>query len=566
MTFSPRLLSTSRSFFLFPALFLLGHAATACKEDEQRPAPQPSGSGGRGNGDGDGDGDGDTGGDSGLGGEGNTETGGSGMGGTGGIIEGTPCEEIECHPLAVCDDSTGTAECICPEGLDGDECADIDECLDPSACEPGTACINIHGGFLCRCYEGQVDTGSGCVDIQECDAEPCDENATCTDSVDSFTCACNDGYFGNGFTCSDTDNCTGNPCGSGNICLNTPSGYVCQCAAGSGGASDCSTECSELDFADPTLEAAVRTAINKPSGTITQADIANTSTLYLSGEDIVDLSGLECWGHLEYIDLNNTRLGEMPATYPNAFAALSDLTRLRELYLGCTAISSLDMLAEHPTLERLSVGRFESCQADSINLAALSSLKSLRWLDISGLGQSDLDSLTDLKALQYLAASNNSISSVDALDGLRGLKTLLLDGNQISDVNPLSNLSLLEELDLEANEIASIDSLTGLNALFSLSVGDNQLESLPNIGSFGALTFFDARNNEIDTLTGVASLGPMMWVGLAGNQIASLDAIVGTSLSGTVSVRDNPIDCEDEGDNILALSGQGVNLISDCTD
>jgi hypothetical protein len=56
----------------------------------------------------------------------------------------------------------------------------------------------------------------------------------------------------------------------------------------------------------------------------------------------------------------------------------------------------------------------------------------------------------------------------------------------------------------------------------------------------------------------------MMWIGLAGNEVSSLDAIVGSALTGSLSVYDNPIDCDDEAENLLSLASQGLSVISDC--
>lgn len=551
--------AAGRSRATFPALLLLVQATSGCNEEDPRAEYVAPGSGGSG----DGDGDSGSGGDPvSLGGEGGEGAGGSGTtGGSGGLPEGSLCEEVECHALAECDDSGGTAECICPEGLEGEECLDTNECLDQAACDPGTTCINTHGGFLCRCLDGQVSTGGGCTDILECDAEPCHADATCTEGVDSFSCSCDSGYFGNGFSCSDTDNCAGNPCGDDGTCITTPSGYVCQCEPGLTGASDCATACDTLNFADPALEAAVRLAINKPSGSIAQADIQNTIALYLAGENIGDLSGLECWNHLEILDLNDTPVGEMP----DSLNALSELNRLQDLYLGCTAVEDLELLSEHPTLQRLSVARYESCQSGTVDLSALASISALRWLDISGLGLDSLSPVGGLNALEYLIASNNSITSVAPVGTLLNLKGLLLDGNQLSDITALSGLTLLEELDLSQNQISSMDSLTSLALLQTLSLGDNDLTSLSDLSAFDNLNFFDARNNQIDSLSGIASLGPMMWLGLAGNEISSLNAVVGTALSGSLSVQNNPIDCDVEADNLSTLASQGLNVISDCS-
>lgn len=562
-------------FSALPLLALFGHTLGACSEDEPRPDGPLSTTGGdagdgdfAGNGgDGDGDGDSSTGGVNGDG-DGDTSSGGMAMGGSGGgmmPLPGSPCEDMECPTLALCDDSGDEPVCVCPEGFEGEDCSDVNECTTLDACPVGTVCENTYGAFLCRCPAGQTTTGDGCTDVLECDQNPCDDNAACTEGENTFTCSCNSGFTGNGHYCSDIDSCAANPCGENGTCINTASGYACQCDPGYSTASDCaSATCETLTFADAALEAAVRDTINKPSGDITQTDIQGTTNLYLANADIHDLSGLECWNHLQILDLNDTPVGEMPGTFPNALDALGDLNQLRELYLNCTGISSLDVLADHPTLTRLGLARYQSCQSSTVDLSAVGSMTSLRWLDVSGLEVSSLEPVTSLSALEYLAASNNEIVDLALVSGLQNLKFLDLAGNQISDAAPLSGLSLLEELDISGNALTTIAPLTGLASLRVLSVADNQLTTLPSLTGLESLTFFDALGNQISSLDAIADLGTMSWIGMGDNEIETLAPLVGGSARGTLSLRGNPLDCSAEEDNFSIVMSQGLEIRSDC--
>lgn len=56
---------------------------------------------------------------------------------------------------------------------------------------------------------------------------------------------------------------------------------------------------AEVEFADPNLEAAVRKAINRDFGDLTETHVKNISSLDLIGEDIKTLAGIE---HLVSLD------------------------------------------------------------------------------------------------------------------------------------------------------------------------------------------------------------------------------------------------------------------------
>ncbi|WAR04466.1 FCGBP-like protein [Mya arenaria] len=159
-----------------------------------------------------------------------------------GLKEGTGCGPrscrfaSECHKLANCTEMAG---CECLSGYEGDgwdECRDEDECVD-LPCSQYALCENTDGGFRCTCkmqlgYVGDgftchhqcsvdYDCGAnekcraevcvcapgyeagdtGCVDENECEANPCDGNATCVNTIGSFVCTCKNGFAGNGEEC-----------------------------------------------------------------------------------------------------------------------------------------------------------------------------------------------------------------------------------------------------------------------------------------------------------------------------------------------------------------------------
>lgn len=96
-----------------------------------------------------------------------------------------------CGPLATCQNTVGSFECLCPAGFenDGDDCVDIDECAGESACGSNAICTNTDGGFLCECADGYQADGDACVDIDECSEGPgCPEDEECVNFDGSFEC------------------------------------------------------------------------------------------------------------------------------------------------------------------------------------------------------------------------------------------------------------------------------------------------------------------------------------------------------------------------------------------
>eukprot|EP00049_Salpingoeca_infusionum_P003009 m.62242 g.62242 ORF g.62242 m.62242 type:complete len:536 (+) comp11901_c0_seq1:259-1866(+) len=172
----------------------------------------------------------------------------------------------------------GPTHCMeCADGyqlLDG-TCVDINECESNPCTEDLTVCNNLPGSFECAkcdvgcltactapglegctdCAEGYKvpETGVGCQDIDECDAESgtasCAENQFCRNTPGSFQCmscssACN-GCTGtsakdciscaDGFEerengeCVDINECQAFPCASAETCINTDGSHECVC-------------------------------------------------------------------------------------------------------------------------------------------------------------------------------------------------------------------------------------------------------------------------------------------------------------------------------------------------
>jgi hypothetical protein len=93
---------------------------------------------------------------------------------------------------------------------------------------------------------------------------------------------------------------------------------------------------------DPGLEAAIREAIQKPSGPIFASDLEGLTSLDASGRSIADLSGIENCVNLAELNLNSNRIADI--------SLLSDLTSLTQLQLHKNQIADIEPLVNNSGL------------------------------------------------------------------------------------------------------------------------------------------------------------------------------------------------------------------------
>lgn len=230
-------------------------------------------------------------------------------------------------------------------------------------------------------------------------------------------------------------------------------------------------------------------------GEIQYSEAANISLLNVSQRDIADLTGLEAFINVQYLNVGyNAPLTSIPTT---ALPLLSDLTASHcnlttldlsnnhELtYLTCeyNNLTSLDF-------SQSSLMTFIHCQNNhltTLNLTGLTLLNNL-WAsenNLTSLNTSDLDSII------YFNVGLNSLTSLD-LTGMTTVQELIIASNQIDSINTagcvnLTNLrcnsnqmtylevseSPLQNLDCSENTLINLD-LSQNNELCSLNCAAN---------------------------------------------------------------------------------------------
>jgi len=175
-----------------------------------------------------------------------------------------------------------------------------------------------------------------------------------------------------------------------------------------------------VHFADAQLEAVVREALQKLSGSIFPWDLTGLVTLNAEGKNIANLGGIEFCVNLAELDLSKNNI--------------SVIRPLR-------------------ALEKLSI------------------------LELDDNAIIDLAPLQEISGLKQLRLRRNLVQRIEALAGLQSLTLLTLGNNRINDISPLEGLLNLVSLDLEANEIEDLYPLARNVAAKGLGTGDSVILS-----------------------------------------------------------------------------------------
>ncbi len=176
-------------------------------------------------------------------------------------------------------------------------------------------------------------------------------------------------------------------------------------------------------FADPNLEAAVRDQLGILRGELTTADLATLISLDAGGRNITNLSGLEAAVNLEWLRLADNRGIQ-------SFEPLTYLPVLKVLFVDGCGLSDLGGIACLTRLGELGIGN--NIIQDIAPLRSLSELYYL-WADRNHFAV--IDPLLDLPALSVVNVEQNHLDT-NATSAAWNVITNLVDRGVIVDFDP----------------------------------------------------------------------------------------------------------------------------------
>nr|XP_031311250.1 leucine-rich repeat and guanylate kinase domain-containing protein isoform X1 [Camelus dromedarius] len=194
-----------------------------------------------------------------------------------------------------------------------------------------------------------------------------------------------------------------------------------------------------------------------------------------------------------------------------------------QVYLSLT-LSGLDLidisiLCGYVHLQKLdlSVNKIE-------DLSCVSCMPYLLELNAS---QNKLTSFFNFKPpknLKKVDFSCNQISAMCDLSAYQALTKLILDSNEITHISGLDQCSNLTHLSLAKNKLTAIDGL-GMLPIKILSLSNNQIEKITGLDDLRALQILDLSHNQISSLQGLESHDFLEVINLEDNKIAELSEI-----------------------------------------
>ncbi len=269
----------------------------------------------------------------------------------------------------------------------------------------------------------------------------------------------------------------------------------------------------QLEFADPAIETAIRTALNVDAEKLLYTnDLWKIKSFEIPAEATV-YSDLKHMAFLEQLTVSRGKSSD--------FSFLSSLANLSELIISNTPVTNetLQAISGLPLLKKLTLSY---CSISSIS--PLSKATGLINLDLNNNTIRSIDSLSQLQNLQELNLQHNAVVELAPLSSLNKLTKLDVSYNALTSLSPLSNLTALNWLDAGVNSISTLGQIGNLKNLTYLSLKSNQLTNISPLATCTGLTDLNISSNALTDISKLSALTNMLYFDFSYNQVKTLPA------------------------------------------
>lgn len=189
----------------------------------------------------------------------------------------------------------------------------------------------------------------------------------------------------------------------------------------------------------------------------------------------------------------------------------------REIMMQIGSISNLDRLTI--------VGADDNTRIE--DLTPLTSLRTLRDLNLSNVHLTDISPLADMSQLSSLKLAMNEIVDLTPLRRLQRLTCLSISGNQVSDLTPLSNLTNLTSLDFNScKNVSDLSPLSNLTNLTSLNLNScKNVSSLLPLSGLTNLKYLHISYTNVKRLHGLENARNLIVLNACGCNMADTSAL-----------------------------------------
>lgn len=308
----------------------------------------------------------------------------------------------------------------------------------------------------------------------------------------------------------------------------------------------------EISIPDAGLNAAVRDALQKPTGPLNERDLLSLIVLDASQRNVKDIAGLEAAHNLVSLDLHINQLTNfaLPVELANMasldvsqnpltnFFIPNGMTNLAKLIIEGSGLTNLNLPADQTGLESLDLANNQFTSVNLSNLTALADLD-LGFNQFTDFllppGLTNLEALVlrgnlftnftvpgDLAGLAQIDLSENQLAGFALPAGLTNLISLNLFFNQLTNVTLPSDQKNLTRLDLDVNRLSVLNLATNLTSLSNLHLRQNQFTNFTLPAGLTALTLLDLSANPLSSITLPAGLNHLTLLRLSNNKLTSL--------------------------------------------
>lgn len=326
-----------------------------------------------------------------------------------------------------------------------------------------------------------------------------------------------------------------------------------------------------IQWKDAAIEAGVRKAIDKPTGTIYYSDVRYLKDLdcfAMGVKSLEDLEHLPSLTHLgvaanylddsqwkymehltkmEYLDVAMNKFTRIPAgTFknmpnlielcadennitviePGAFLGQEDLdTIMLEDNYHLTDISEVSKI---PGLKTLAIGRTPISSLECIRNA-----KNLEYLWASECPITDISPLADKPNLYWVDLKHHisdkevpgKITDISVFKDAKKLYWLILTGQGVEDISALADKPALKILDLKDNQVKDVSPLSGCLSLEIAYLNGNEISSVAPLADLPAIASLYLQDNNISDVSPLAGLKTLNNLYLAGNPVTNFSAL-----------------------------------------
>ncbi len=291
----------------------------------------------------------------------------------------------------------------------------------------------------------------------------------------------------------------------------------------------------EVSIPDPGLNAAIRAALEKPAGPLTQQDMLQLTVLDAHDRNISSLVGLETARNLHTLLLFANHLTNFsPPTLTNLVSLDLSGNSLTNVSLPGGTTSLFSLVIEGNPLTQLTLPAdltgLEELVLDGNQLAGFSLPANLNRLGMLDLGFNALTNFSlpsGLTNLDMLRLSGNSLSDFAVPTGLTRLTQLYLDQNRLASFTLPAGLTNLHALDLFFNHLTNLNLPSDQRNLISLDLDNNRLRSLNLPANLTGLSFLHARDNEITNFNLPVDMRALTFLDIGENQLRNVSLPVG---------------------------------------